>query len=93
MRKFFVYLFAFLMIFFLLPALLTNRGEVSASVKEENTRKEDNLEQENTNTEELKIVCNLIKNGELVIFPTETVYGIGADATNDKAVEKIFKAK
>ena len=52
MRKFFVYLFAFLMIFFLLPALLTNRGEVSASVKEENTRKEDNLEQENTNTEE-----------------------------------------
>ena len=52
MRKFFVYLFAFLMIFFLLPALLTNRGEVSASVKEENTSKEDNLEQENTNTEE-----------------------------------------
>ena len=39
MRKFFVYLFAFLMIFFLLPALLTNRGEVSASVKEENTVK------------------------------------------------------
>ena len=52
MKKFFVYLFAFLMIFFLLPALLTNRGEVSASVKEENTSKEDNLEQENTNTEE-----------------------------------------
>ena len=52
MRKFFVYLFAFLMIFFLLPALLTNRGEVSASVKEENTSEEDNLEQENTNTEE-----------------------------------------
>lgn len=52
MRKFFVYLFAFLMIFFLLPALLTNRGEVSASVKEENTRKEENLTQENINTEE-----------------------------------------
>ena len=33
--------------------------------------------EDKTNTEELKIVCNLIRNGELVIFPTETVYGIG----------------
>ena len=28
----------------------------------------------------------LINKGELVIFPTETVYGIGADATNPKAM-------
>ena len=48
---------------------------------------------ENTNTEELKIVCNLIKNGELVIFPTETVYGIGANALDENAVAKIFLAK
>lgn len=48
---------------------------------------------ENTNTEELKIVCNLIKNGEIVIFPTETVYGIGANAFDEKAVGKIFMAK
>ena len=46
-----------------------------------------------TNTEELKIVCNLIKNGELVIFPTETVYGIGANALDSNAVNKIFIAK
>jgi L-threonylcarbamoyladenylate synthase len=46
-----------------------------------------------TNTEELKIVCNLIKNGELVIFPTETVYGIGANALDSQAVNKIFIAK
>ncbi len=46
-----------------------------------------------TNTEELKIVCNLIKNGELVIFPTETVYGIGANALDPVAVGKIFMAK
>ncbi|PPR46954.1 MAG: Threonylcarbamoyl-AMP synthase [Alphaproteobacteria bacterium MarineAlpha5_Bin9] len=32
-------------------------------------------------------------NGDLLIFPTETVYGIGADATNNKAVNKIFKIK
>ena len=34
-----------------------------------------------------------IKNGNLVIFPTETVYGIGANALNKKAVAKIFKTK
>lgn len=46
-----------------------------------------------TNTEELKIVCNLIRNGEVVIFPTETVYGIGANALDEEAVGKIFIAK
>ncbi|MDR1262283.1 MAG: threonylcarbamoyl-AMP synthase [Oscillospiraceae bacterium] len=35
----------------------------------------------------------LIQQGELVAFPTETVYGLGADATNPDAVAKIFKAK
>ncbi|HLR54326.1 MAG TPA: L-threonylcarbamoyladenylate synthase [Pseudogracilibacillus sp.] len=33
------------------------------------------------------------KNGEVVAFPTETVYGLGADATNSAAVSKIFQAK
>ena len=35
----------------------------------------------------------LIRQGELVAFPTETVYGLGADATNERAVAKIFEAK
>lgn len=48
---------------------------------------------EKTNTEELKIVCNLIRNGEIIIFPTETVYGIGANALDKNAVGKIFIAK
>ncbi len=48
---------------------------------------------EQINTKELEIVCNLIKNGELVIFPTETVYGIGANALDEKAIGKIFVAK
>ncbi len=48
---------------------------------------------EKTNTDELKVVCNLIRNGELVIFPTETVYGIGANALDENAVGKIFVAK
>ena len=34
-----------------------------------------------------------IRAGELVAFPTETVYGLGADASNDAAVTKIFAAK
>ena len=41
----------------------------------------------------LKLSKNLIEHDELVAFPTETVYGLGALATNDVAVDKIFKAK
>ena len=48
---------------------------------------------ENINTEELKNVANLIKNGDIVVFPTETVYGIGANALDKNAVKKIFIAK
>jgi L-threonylcarbamoyladenylate synthase len=35
----------------------------------------------------------LLRAGRLVAFPTETVYGLGADATNDRAVAAIFEAK
>ena len=37
--------------------------------------------------------AQVIKNGGLVLFPTETVYGIGANAFDDGAVKKIFVAK
>ncbi|PWE00212.1 L-threonylcarbamoyladenylate synthase [Marinilabilia rubra] len=37
--------------------------------------------------------AQLIQSGELVAFPTETVYGLGADALNPSAVAKIFEAK
>lgn len=37
--------------------------------------------------------AQLLRKGEVVAFPTETVYGLGADATNEGAVAKIFKAK
>ena len=37
--------------------------------------------------------AKIINKGALVAFPTETVYGLGADATNDKAVAKIFEVK
>ena len=35
----------------------------------------------------------LLRQGRLVAFPTETVYGLGADATNDRAVASIFETK
>ncbi len=37
--------------------------------------------------------ARLLQSGALVVFPTETVYGLGADATNDRAVAAIFAAK
>ena len=47
----------------------------------------------NIQESELKEVSNCLQNGGLVIFPTETVYGLGALATNQLAVENIFIAK
>lgn len=37
--------------------------------------------------------ADILNRGDIVVFPTETVYGIGADATNAKAVDKIFSVK
>lgn len=42
---------------------------------------------------DIEAAAALIKQGELVSFPTETVYGLGADATNEQAVQKVYQAK
>ena len=42
---------------------------------------------------QIEHAVQLLKAGELVAFPTETVYGLGADAANPDAVAKIFAAK
>lgn len=41
----------------------------------------------------IRRAAEIIKRGRLVAFPTETVYGLGADALNRRAVKKIFRAK
>lgn len=46
-----------------------------------------------TDDESLKIAAEILKDGGNVIFPTETVYGLGADALNPEAVKNIFEAK
>ena len=42
---------------------------------------------------DLREAAEILRKGGLVAFPTETVYGLGADALNTDAVESIFKAK
>ena len=41
----------------------------------------------------IKDAATSLINGDLVAFPTETVYGLGADAGNEKAVKKIYQVK
>ena len=43
--------------------------------------------------ETLDKAASLLKEGEVVAFPTETVYGLGAIATSQEAVLKVFEAK
>jgi L-threonylcarbamoyladenylate synthase len=35
----------------------------------------------------------VLRNGGLILYPTDTIWGIGCDATNEKAVEKVYKLK
>ncbi|WP_151410388.1 L-threonylcarbamoyladenylate synthase [Anaerococcus sp. Marseille-P9784] len=51
------------------------------------------LDSKNIDENIIKKASDLIKNGELVAFPTETVYGLGADGLNENACKKIFEAK
>lgn len=50
------------------------------------------LDKEN-NREVIQEAAVILRKGKTIAFPTETVYGLGADATNEAAVSKIFKAK
>ncbi len=48
---------------------------------------------ENPNEKEIDKVVKVLKDGGLIIYPTDTVYGLGCDITNTKALEKIAKIK
>jgi L-threonylcarbamoyladenylate synthase len=47
----------------------------------------------NCSIDTLNIAAQALKDGSLVVFPTETVYGLGADATNALAVARIYEVK
>lgn len=43
--------------------------------------------------EEINKAINVLENGGLILYPTDTVWGIGCDATNEEAVQKVFELK
>lgn len=49
--------------------------------------------EENPNPKEIERIVKILRKGGLVIYPTDTVYGLGCDITNSKALEKIAKIK
>lgn len=49
--------------------------------------------EENPNPKEIKKVVEVLRKGGLIIYPTDTVYGLGCDITNTKALEKIARIK
>lgn len=51
------------------------------------------IDKDNIDLEELKKHAKLLSEGKTVIFPTETVYGLGANALDEDAVKKIYEAK
>src|ERR1035437_10782257 len=48
---------------------------------------------ENPNPKDILQVVNVLHNGGIIVYPTDTVYGLGCDITNAKAVEKIARYK
>jgi L-threonylcarbamoyladenylate synthase len=43
--------------------------------------------------EEIKHSVNLLNKGKIILYPTDTIWGIGCDATNSKAIQKIYRIK
>ena len=48
---------------------------------------------ENPNPKDIRQVVDVLRSGGIIIYPTDTVYGLGCDITNAKAVEKIARFK
>jgi L-threonylcarbamoyladenylate synthase len=74
----------------------TRRRRVSVKQSRSKLLKWDDLLMEiisNCTQDVIKMAARALKDGHLVAFPTETVYGLGADATNEKAVSRIYSVK
>jgi len=44
-------------------------------------------------TEDIKKACEVLQKGGLILYPTDTIWGIGCDATNEEAVRKVYALK
>ncbi|MDE6218125.1 MAG: threonylcarbamoyl-AMP synthase [Muribaculaceae bacterium] len=43
--------------------------------------------------EEIKCTLEILRNGGVILYPTDTIWGLGCDATNPEAIERIFRIK
>lgn len=43
--------------------------------------------------DDIKKACEVLKNGGVILYPTDTIWGIGCDATNEAAVKRIYEIK
>jgi len=48
---------------------------------------------ENPNPKDIRLVVELLQKGGIIVYPTDTIYGLGCDITNAKAVERIAQYK
>lgn len=46
-----------------------------------------------TMTEDIKKACEVMREGGIILYPTDTIWGIGCDATNKEAVERVYNLK
>lgn len=46
-----------------------------------------------TMTEDIKKACEVMQAGGIILYPTDTIWGIGCDATNEKAVQRVYDLK
>lgn len=44
-------------------------------------------------TEDIKKACEVLQSGGIILYPTDTIWGIGCDATNEAAVQRIYELK
>lgn len=51
------------------------------------------MESSNNFTQDLSKCLETLKNGGVILYPTDTIWGLGCDATNEKAVERIYNIK
>jgi L-threonylcarbamoyladenylate synthase len=58
-----------------------------------NHRVEQSLTGETNFSEDIRQALNVLIKGGIILYPTDTIWGLGCDATNQEAVEKIFKIK
>jgi len=74
----------------------TRRRRVSVKSGRSKLDKWDDLRMQvftNPTQNEIKMAAKSLRDGNLVAFPTETVYGLGADAVNEKAVSRVYSVK